>query len=284
MAELLMLEFYTDFFKGDETGMSRQTAMAVNVPGTQDWMSYSESQIAARSGELGSARSMSLQAVDQAQKAGQRERAATYEAGEAAWEALLGNASFAKSDANAALKLSQGRDVEYVAAFALALAGDYSRPRVIADDLAKRFPEDTSVQFNYLPALRGLLALKAGSPAGAVETLKAAVPYELAIPSIEFNTFFGGFYPVWVRGEVYLAQRQGTAAATEFQKIIEHRGLVAGDPIGGLALLQLGKAYTIAGQKAKARASYQNFLNLWKDADPNIPVLKQARAEFAALE
>jgi eukaryotic-like serine/threonine-protein kinase len=284
MAELVMLEFYIDFFKGDAAGMSKQLAMAENIPGTQDWISHSESLIAARSGQLRAARNMTRLAMDQPLKAGQQERAATYEAGSAVWEALMENPPAAKHNANAALKLSHARDVEYAAAFALALAGEYSRARVIAADLARRFPQDISVQFNYLPALRGLLALRAGSPAGAVETLQAAVPYEVAIPSIEFNTFFGAFYPVWVRGEAYLGQHQGLAAAAEFQKIVEHRGLVAGDPIGVLAYLQLGRAYAMGGEKRKARASYQNLLDLWRDADPNTPILKRTKAELARLE
>ena len=282
--EILLLNFYLAFFDNDEKGISQAVALAKDVPGAEDWMTYSQALVLARSGRLRLAKERTSRAMELTRQSGQQERAATYLAGEAVWEAMLGNASAAKNDANASLKLSQGRDVEYVAAFALALAGDYSRPRAMANDLAKRFPEDTSVQFNYLPALRGLLALKTGSPAGAVETLKAAVPYELGVPPIEFNTFFGAFYPVWVRGEAYLAEHQGTAAAAEFQKIIEHRGLVAGDPLGGLALLQLGRAYAMAGEKGKARASYQNFLDLWKDADLDIPILKQAKAEVGGLE
>ena len=284
MAELVMLEFYIDFFKGDAAGMTRQVFSAQNVPGTQDWISHSESLIAARSGQLQLARSLTRQAMDQAVKAGQQERAATYEAGEAVWEALLESPSAAKQTANAALKLSQGRDVKYAAAFALALAGEYPRARAVADDLAKNFPEDTSVQCNYLPALRGLLALKTASPGAALETLKAATSYELGVPSIEFNTFFGGFYPVWVRGEAYLAQHQGLAAAAEFQKIIGHRGLVAADPIGAVAYLELGRAYTMAGDNEKAKASYDQFLGLWQHADPETRLIASAKAGLAKLQ
>jgi hypothetical protein len=264
--------------------MSQAAALAKGVPGAEDWIEFSQALILARLGRFRTARETSERAMELARQLGQMERAATYEAGEADWEALAGETVLAKKDAAAALALSQGCDVKFAAAFALALAGEYPRARAIADELAKKFPEDTSVQINYLPALRGLLALRAGSPAGALEKLQAATPYELAVPSIEFNTFFGGFYPVWVRGEAYLAQHQGLAAAGEFQKIVGHRGLVAGDPIGGLALLQLGRAYAMAGEKQKAQASYQNFLDLWKDADADIPILKRTKGEFAILE
>ena len=173
--------------------------------------------------------------------------------------------------------------LEYGTAFALALAGDLPRSQSLAGDLQKRFPEDTSVQFNYLPTLGALFALNHHEPRKAIELLQVNVPYELAVPAIDFNEFFGGLYPVYVRGEAYLAAHQGPEAAAEFQKILDHRGIVAGDPIGALAHLQIGRAYAMAGDTAKAKAAYQDFLTLWKDADPDIPLLKQARAEYAKL-
>jgi tetratricopeptide (TPR) repeat protein len=181
------------------------------------------------------------------------------------------------------LELSHGRDVEYAAALALLLAGDLTRPRELAADLEKRFPEDTSVQTNYLPVLRALFALNNREPQKAIAALQAAVPYELAVPQIYFNAFFGGLYPVYVRGEAYLSLGQGPAAAQEFQKILDHRGLVAGDPIGALAHLQLGRAYALMGDANKARSAHQDFLALWKDADPNIPILQQAKDEYRKL-
>jgi tetratricopeptide (TPR) repeat protein len=184
----------------------------------------------------------------------------------------------------AALELSKGRDVEYGAAFALALAGDFSRSQALASDLEKRFPEDTSVQFSYLPALRGLFALNRHEPQKAVELLQAAAPHDFAVPPIDFNTFFGGLYPVYVRGEAYLAAHQSTQAVTEFQKILDHRGIVAGDPVGALARLQLGRVFALLGDKIKAKTAYQDFLTLWEDADPDIPILTQARAEYAKLK
>jgi eukaryotic-like serine/threonine-protein kinase len=281
--ELLLLRYYTAFLKGDKAGMEREAARANGEPGAEDWMSHSEALVLARSGQLQLARRVSRRAVDSAQQAGQRERAAIYEAGAAVWEAFFGNASAARRSATAALELSTGRDVEYGAAFALALAADTSRSEALANDLGRRFPEDTSVQFSYLPTLRALFALSHGKPSDAIEVLQVAVPYELAQTGIGFFGFFGNLYPAYVRGEAYLAAHQGAEAAAEFQKILDHRGIVLSDPIGALAHLQLGRAYAMQGDTAKAKAAYQDFLVLWKDADPDIPILKQAKAEYARL-
>ena len=281
--ELLLLRYYIAFLKGDKAGMDQEVARAKGKPGAEDWVSHSEALVLARSGRLQLARRMSRRAADLAQQAGQRERAATFEAAVAVWDAFFGNTPEARQRA-AALELSKGRDVEYAAAFALAVAGDSARAQTLASDLEKRFPEDTSVRFNYLPALRALLALNHGEPAKAIEMLQIAVPYELAVPGVDFNAFFGGFYPVYVRGEAYLAAHQGAEAAAEFQKILDHRGIVGCDPIGALAHLQLGRAFALSGDKTRAKAAYQDFLTLWKHADPEIPIFKQAKAECARLQ
>jgi eukaryotic-like serine/threonine-protein kinase len=282
--ELVLTRYYLSFVKGDTAGMERAVARAKGKPGAEDWMAHSEALVLARSGQLQRARGMSRHAVDLALLAGQRETAAVYEAGAALSEALLGNAPAAKHGATAALALSKGRDVEYGAAFALALAGDSSRSEALATDLEKRFPEDTSVRFNYIPALRALLALDRGEPSKAIDLLQVAVPHELAISAIAFFGFFGAFYPAYVRGEACLAAHQGAEAAAEFQKILDHRGIVSGDPIGGLAHLQLGRSHALAGDKDQALAAYKDFLTLWKDADPDIPILKEAKAEYARLK
>jgi DNA-binding winged helix-turn-helix (wHTH) protein len=282
--EILLLNFYLAFLDNDEKGISQAVALAKDVPGAEDWMTYSQALVLARSGRLRLARERTSRAMELARQSGQQERAATYEAGEADWEALTGNISAATKDAVTALKTSRGRDVEYAAAFGLALSGEYSRARAIANDLEKRFPEDTSVKFNYLPALRGLFALHDGSPKHSIELLQPVVAYELAVPSIDFNTFFGGLNPIWVRGEAYLAENKGTDAAAEFQKIIDRKGLLAGDPIGSLAQLQLGRAYASAGDRTDANRAYKDFFYLWKDADPEIPIYKQAQAEYARLQ
>jgi tetratricopeptide (TPR) repeat protein len=282
--DLLLLDFYVAFVNGDKAGMDRTAAQARGKPGVEDWMLHSQSEVEARSGRLQTARSMSRRAQDMARQAGQRESAASYEAGEAVWEALFGNAAPARHSATAALELSNGRDVEYAAAFALAMEGDLPRSQSLAADLGQRFPEDTSVQFNYLPALGALFALNHHEPGKAIELLQVAVPYELNIPSVDFNEFFGGLYPVYVRGEAYLGAGKGAEAAAEFQKVLDHPGVVFADPIGALAHLQLGRAYALSGDKTRAKAAYQDFLTLWKDADPDIPILKEAKAEYAKLQ
>jgi len=153
----------------------------------------------------------------------------------------------------------------------------------MAEDLTRRFPDDTSAKYYYVPALRALAALNHHNPAKAVEWLQLSSPYELGEPQSCFFGFFGVMYPVYVRGEAYLALHQGALAAAEFQKIVDHRGIVISDPVGAMARLQLGRAYAMAGDQAKAKAAYSDFLSLWKDADSNIPVLQQARLEYARL-
>ncbi len=272
------------FLKGDHAGMEREVARSQGKSGEEDLISDLEAFGLAYSGHLQQARRKSQRAVDLAQQAAQRERAALFETGAALREAFFGNAPEARQSAMAALDLSKDREVEYGAAFALALAGDSSRSQTLASDLEKRFGEDTSVRFSYVPALRAFLALNHGEPAKAIELLQIAVPYELGAPQSSFFGFFGALYPVYVRGEAYLAAHQSAQAAAEFQRILDHRGIVFSDPIGALAHLQLGRAFALSGDKAKAKTAYQDFLTLWKDADPDIPILKQAKAEYAKLQ
>ena len=222
--------------------------------------------------------------MDLAEKVTHRESAALYEAGAAIWEALFGNAPEAGRGAAAALVLSTSRDVEYGAAFALGLSGDSSRAQTLANDLEKRFPEDTAVRSTYVPTIRALVALNQGEPAKAIELLHATAPYELGTPLCSALGFFGILYPVYVRGEAFLAAHKGAEAAAEFQKILDHRGIVISDPIGALAHVQLGRAFALSGDQNKAKAAYQDFLTLWKDADPEIPILRQAKAEYARLQ
>jgi len=161
--------------------------------------------------------------------------------------------------------------------------GDSSRAQALTDDLEKCYPEDTSVRFSYLPTLRARLALNHGNAAKAIELLEPAVPYEMGTPRVSATMGIGALYPIYVRGEAWLAARQDAKAAAEFQRILDHRGIVLSDPIGALAHWQLGRAFTLSGDKIKAKTAYQDFLTLWKEADPDIPILKQAKAEYARL-
>jgi len=284
MPDYLVSRYYLAFFQGDAAGMEREIARARGVRGLEDWMSHNQALVLARSGRMRQARTMWVRAIALAEQAGEHERVAIYEAAEAVCEAHFGNMAAAKSRAEAALQIAKGRDVVYAAAFALALAGEAAEPQSLADDLAKRFPEDTPVQFEYLPTLRALFALARHEPAEAVERLQTALPYDFALPGTGFFARFGGLYTAYVRGQAYLEARQGREAAAEFQKVLDHRGILFADPVGALAHLQLGRAYHLAGDEVKARASYQEFLTLWKDADPDIPILPRVKAEYAKLQ
>ena len=234
-----------------------------------------EADTTAYSGRLGQAREFSRRAVASAEREEEKETAAAYEAEAALREGLFGNAAEARKSAAATLALSNGN---YAAALALALAGDAARAQTLADDLAERFPENTLMRFNYLPTIHAQLALNRKDSRKAIEVLKAAAPYELG------DVDGAGLFPVYVRGEAYLVEHQGAQAAAELQKILDHRGIVLNEPTGALAHLQIGRAYAMQGDTAKARAAYQDFLTLWKGADPDIPILKEAKAEYAKLK
>jgi eukaryotic-like serine/threonine-protein kinase len=266
------------FVRGDSAGMQREAARAVGQPGVEDTLLSAQSDTEAFYGRLARAREFSQRAVESAQRFNLKEEAARWEANAALREALFGNTAEAKQRAGIALGSSKGRDVQFAGALALALAGDLARPPALAEDLGKRFPEDTIIQFNYLPTLHGQLALSRNGGPNAIEVLRAAAPYELG------DVGTGTLYPVFIRGEAYLVGHQASEAAAEFQKILDHSGIVVNEPIGALARLQLGRAYAMQGDTTKAKAAYQEFLALWKDADPDIPILKQAKAEYTKLQ
>jgi DNA-binding winged helix-turn-helix (wHTH) protein/tetratricopeptide (TPR) repeat protein len=282
--EFIMLAYDIAFLKGDRFGMEREAIRARARPGGENWMSAREAFVAAYSGHLRDARSISHRAVLQAQQAGQPERASLWGAGAAVREALFGNKRAAADWALSALQLSHTREVAYGAALAFAMSGDSSHAQALADEMEKGFPEDSSVRFSYAPAIRAVLALNRADPERAVELLQIAAPHELGIPLSAISGLFGALYPVYVRGQAYLAANKATEAAAEFLKILDHRGIVVSDPIAALSHLQLGRAYALMGYKAKARSAYQDFFSLWKDADPDIPVLQQAESEYAKLQ
>jgi eukaryotic-like serine/threonine-protein kinase len=281
--DLFVLRYYIAFLKGDQAGMGRAVALAQGKPGVEDWVLDEEAFAVAYYGHLQEARKKSQRAIEMAQQIDHAEKAASYYAGAAVREAFFGNAPEAKQSATAALKLSRNRDVEYGAAFALALAGDPARSQTLADDLEKRFPEDTEVKLTYVPTLRALLALNNGEAQKAIERVQAALLYESGIPGSWFG-FFGFMYPAYVRGESYLAAHQYAEAAAEFRKVVDHRGLVFCDPVGAVARLRLAQTLAFSGDAAKAKAAYQDFLTLWKDADRDIPIFKQAKAEYNKLQ
>jgi tetratricopeptide (TPR) repeat protein len=284
MSEYALLAYHLAFLRDDLAEMDREVSLARGKPGTQDWMAHAAALVLARAGRLDAARRTSRQAIEMAKQARQAERAAMYQAAVALWEALDGRASLASREAHAALLVSNGRDVEFGAAAALALAGDLSGARGLAEDLASRFPEDTSVQFNYLPVLRGLDALAAGDASKALESLEPSLPYENGVPGLSFNGFFGGRFPLYVRGKAYLASGHPREAAAEFQKILDRRGLLLADPLGAAALLEEGRAFASAHEVPQAKAAYQKLFALWKNADPGIPMLTDAQSEFTRLQ
>jgi len=279
--DLFLVRYFIAFLNGDGEDMKRKAALARAKPFTADMISHVEALGLARSGRLQEARRTSAVAVDIATQRGQRERAALFEAATAVWEALYGNAAAARQQTTQALELAKGREVDYAAALALALSDDVPRARTLADDLARNFPEDTSVQYMYLPALRALFSLNAHEPAAAIQSLATASRFDLAVGGIGFTGYFGALYPIYLRGEAYLAAHQPTEAAAEFQRILDHPSLVLADPMGALARLQLGRALLASGNEAKAKGVYSDLFVLWKTADPDIPVVKKARAEYA---
>jgi eukaryotic-like serine/threonine-protein kinase len=265
------------FLRGDTAEMDRLVALSHRTS-EENTISNHEALALAYSGHLQQARTMSRQAMNLTPP-GDALTAALFDTAAILREAFFGNPPEARRRAMEVVERSKDRDVEYGAAFALALSRDSSLAQTLANDLEKRFPEDTSVRSSYLPVLRALI-----DPAKAIEVLRPSVPYELGVPLSWFNGSFGQLYPVYVRGLAYLDARQGAEAAAEFQKILDHRGIVATDPIGAVARLQIGRAYALSGDKIKAKAAYQDFLTLWKDADPGVPILKQAKAEYAKLQ
>jgi predicted Zn-dependent protease len=278
--DLLLLPYDLAFLKRDTTRMNQAAAVAMTK--IEDQMSDRVAHVSAYFGQLQAAEKASRHAADLAMKAEQPEGAASYETPLALWQALFERGPEARRTAAAALALSKSRDVQFGAAFALALSGDSSGAQMLADGLAQHFPQDTSVQYTYLPSIRARLALNAGDTSKAIELLKTSIPYERALTSSGLE-FFGVLYPVYVRGEAYLAAGKGSEAAAEFQKILDHPGLIVSDPIGALAHLQLGRALAISGDKIKAKAAYKDFFTLWNEADPELPILKRAQGEFKIL-
>jgi eukaryotic-like serine/threonine-protein kinase len=275
-AMLRGLLYLLSFLQNDTQGMAKEVDWAVGKPGVEHSMLAAQANTAAYFGQLGKARDFSRRAVDSAIREGEKELAAEYDSSAALREALFGNPL--EERLLTVVGESIGPYKEYRSTLALAYADDKrdeKRLERMVEDLGKRFPENTVVQSIYLPTLRAKLAVNQKDLAKAFDFLKVAAPYE-----------FGSNdpYPVYVRGEAYLAAHRGGEATVDFQKILDHRGIVGNEPIGAIAHLQLGRAYAMSGDTAKAKAAYQDFLTLWKDADPDIPILKEAKTEYARLQ
>ena len=284
-APLVRLNLYLlHFLQRDEVGMEREFVGLMGKEGQARQILYLASDTAAYAGQFSKARALTRRAADSARHADDKEAAAEYVAEAAVREALVGNGGSAKQQAQAALNSSNGKNVEAISAIALALAGDSVQAARLAGDLAKRFPVDTVVQVNYLPTIYGATALRSGNPGKAVAALASAAPYELG-GGAPYSAGIANFslHPVYQRGTAYLAERQGAAAIAEFQKILDHPGIVLNEPIGALAHLGRARAYSLSGDTLKAKSAYRDFFTLWKEADPDIPIFKQAKAEYARL-
>jgi eukaryotic-like serine/threonine-protein kinase len=270
------------FLEGDAEEMQRQVDWATGKSGAEDVLLSYQSDTEAFSGHLGKARGLSRQAMDSARRAGETETQAEWGTNAALREAEFGNTAQARSETAAALALASTRDVQILAAIALARAGDFDRAQMMVDNLQKQNPLHTMINGYFLPTIRAAIEINRKNPAKAIEILQVAVPYELG--NADPDPVVGAMmYPVYVRGQAYLLLHQGSAAAAEFQKFLDHRGVVVNCPLGALARLGLARAYALQGDTVETRAAYQDFLALWKDADPDIPILKQARAEYAKL-
>jgi DNA-binding winged helix-turn-helix (wHTH) protein/tetratricopeptide (TPR) repeat protein len=270
------------FLQNDVSGMKLQTSWGSEKPGVEDWFMALEADTSAYSGKLREARELSRRAVATASGSAEKETAAVYESYSAVRESLMGNPVQARQHVAAALRLSGGRDVMAGAALALAFAGDVAESEARAKELVERFPEDTLVRHNYLPTIRARLALNRNQASKAIEAVEVAAPYELGAVGDRALTL--SLYPAYVRGQAHLVAGHGNEAAAEFQKILDHPGVVQNELIGALAHLGVARACVLQGNAPKALAAYQNFFTLWKNADPDIPILKQAKAEYAKLQ
>ncbi len=278
-----LCRYFIAFLRNDQAAMESEMTQRQAKLEAQGLFEHQEALTSAYQGRLKEAARLSDRAVILSRQAGLRERAAQFEGARAAWNALLEIRTEAKRSAAAALSLYRSRDADYGPAFALALLHESAQAHKIEADLEKRYPEDTSVQFSYLPALRALEALNQGDTAKALEMTQVATPYDLAVPATAFydGAFFGALYPVYVRGLAYSRMGRHREAAAEFQKILDHPGIMLNDPIGPMARLQLARALSASGDRAKSAAVYKDLLALWKDADPEIPVVQEAKAESA---
>jgi eukaryotic-like serine/threonine-protein kinase len=267
------------FRRGDTKGMEQQLAWVAGRAGDEDAMLSGQADTHAYHGQLVQARDYSRRAVESAVLGGSKETAALWRVSAGLREAEFGNTAAARENADAALSLESGDDVKLLAALTLARAGDTVRAKRLVEELERTASTEAMLRLYGLPTIRGAIEISKNNPSQGILDLEAAAPYELG-----GTLSFAYLYPAWVRGHAYMAAHNGIAAAVEFQKMIDHPGIVLNQPIGSLAHLELGRAYVLSGENVKARAAYQNFLALWKDADPDIPILIAAKSEYARLQ
>ena len=268
------------FLRGDVAQMEQQVAWGAGKPGDEDVLLSMQSDTEAYFGRMTKARVYSRRAMDSAVRSDSKEKAALWQANAALREAELGNGGAARREVAQALALSPGRDVKVIAALALARAGDVSRAEALCKEMEKTYPTNTLMKLYWLPSLKAAIEISNNKPSRALVGLEPTATYELGLA----DGYINYLYPAYLRGQAYLLMRNGAAAATEFQKLLDHQGIVQNFVTGSLAHLQMGRAYALSGDTARAKPAYQTFLNLWKDADPDVPILKQAKAEFAKLQ
>jgi DNA-binding winged helix-turn-helix (wHTH) protein/tetratricopeptide (TPR) repeat protein len=274
-----LILYWIAFLRQETRGMEQQINW--NSGSDYDLLLYAGSDTEAYRARLMNARSLSDRAVELARRAYGKERAAAWKVNAALRESEFGNRRQAVAEAEAAMKMAMNWEIEAVGALGLARAGETIRADQLAAQLNKNFPMSTMLQGYWLPTIRAAIELNRGNATKAIELLQGAAPYELAVST---PSELGTMYPVYVRGQAYLLAHKGKEAAGEFQKIIDHPGVVLNFPLGALARLGLARAYALQGDTAKSPVKYQDFFTLWKDADPDVPVLREAKAEFAKLK
>jgi len=267
------------FMRGDDKEMERLVSAAASSPGNADILFSSQSDTEAFHGRIRRSREFLRRAVDSALQNGAQGRAAEWEAHAALREAEFQNVIQAKRQADAALRMTSASDVQALAALALARAGDTARAHAIAQDLSERSPNDIWLESYWLPSIRAAIEIERKNPARAIQALEISRPYQLGGDPITLDTL----YPVYIRGEAYLMQKNGSAAVAEFQKILDHRGRVANGALAALAHLQLGRAFALSSDTANARTAYQDFQALWQDADSDNLLWREAKAEYSRV-
>jgi hypothetical protein len=270
------------YLRSDAAEMERLVNWAADKSGVEDMVLSFQSDTEAFFGRGNRAREFSRRAVESARRSDRKEPAALWQLNGALREAEYGNPSLAATQASLAAQAIPNRGVQILSALAFARAREQERAEELANRLQNQFPLDTIINRYWLPTIRASIEINRNQPAKAVEALENATPYELGLSNVEVE-FGAPFYPPYIRGQAYLLLHEGGKAALEFHKFIDHRSLLANNPLFVLANLGLARAYVIQGETGKARAAYQEFFTLWKDGDLDIPVLKEAKAEYAKL-